>query len=256
MANPEPSFIFQISLLSIAIFCTLELLIDIFYKFKVYTSLYFKSCVVCAIGVLLFAVGFLILFNHLVDNLYVPLVILTFGWHMMVTGFAVVMYSRLHLVCSNSRIINASKYMIIFNYFVCHLPTTALTFGANLIGTPFWVTNYARYEAFQVTMFFIQEVILGLIYVYYIKRTFPQHKDLVFHTVYIQLAVIVLDMIMVGTEYGGFYDYQITAKTFLYCIKLKLEFAVLNLLQDTVKIKSANGTSSVGPTKNANTSIF
>ncbi|KAJ2987049.1 hypothetical protein HDV02_006376, partial [Globomyces sp. JEL0801] len=129
--------------------------------------------------------------------------------------------------------------MIIFNYVVCHLPTTTLTFGANLIGTPWWIDSYARYEAFQVTMFLIQEVILGALYLYYVKGAFPKDKALVFHTVYIQIVVIILDMIMVGTEYAGFYDYQITTKTLLYCLKVKLEFAVLNMLQETVKTNKA-----------------
>ncbi|KAI8897505.1 hypothetical protein BC833DRAFT_515355, partial [Globomyces pollinis-pini] len=224
-----------ISTISIAIYNSFELLLVIYQSFKIRTTLYYRSLIVTSTGIILFSVGFLILFNDLISNVWIPLITLTIGWHSMVTGFAVVMYSRIHLVCMNSHIIQGCKYMIIFNYVVCHIPTTILTFGANLIGTPVWIQAYAIYEAFQITMFFIQEVILGIVYLVYIKETLGHipKKDadqLILHTTYIQLFVILLDLIMIATEYAGLYNYQIATKALLYCIKLKLEFSILNLL--------------------------
>ncbi|KAI8891932.1 hypothetical protein BC833DRAFT_662756 [Globomyces pollinis-pini] len=130
-------------------------------------------------------------------------------------------------------------FVVYISYEMLHITNTEDIDSSFNTGYPWWIDSYARYEAFQVTMFLIQEVILGALYLYYVKGAFPKDKALVFHTVYIQIVVIILDMIMVGTEYAGFYDYQITTKTLLYCLKVKLEFAVLNMLQETVKTNKA-----------------
>lgn len=51
----------------------------------------------------------------------------------MITGQAVVLWSRLHLVVSGKRgdsLLHWTKYMIIMNVMILHLPTTIMAFGA------------------------------------------------------------------------------------------------------------------------------
>ncbi|KAJ3251358.1 hypothetical protein HK103_002449, partial [Boothiomyces macroporosus] len=209
-------------------------------RFKVRTSLYFKSLVVSTVGVFLFALGFIMLTTQMVSVLYVPLVILTVGWYSMVTGFAVVMYSRLHLVCHNNKVIKYCRYMIITNMVLFHFPTTVFTFGSNLINTPFWNYIYYVYESIQITVFFFQEVTLGVIYLYNIRTTLQLiekkvARTVLTHTIYVQAAVILMDIIMIVVEYFDLYNYQIYLKVALYSIKLKLEFAVLNLLTSVLE---------------------
>ncbi len=62
------------------------------------------------IGTLLFTVGFFVLFFNLYDSVYGPLWILTIGWYGMVTGFSLILYSRLHIVQANPKLIKGWFY--------------------------------------------------------------------------------------------------------------------------------------------------
>ncbi|KAJ3269125.1 hypothetical protein HDV01_001859 [Terramyces sp. JEL0728] len=234
------AFVFEVGATVLSVYNSLELLLMIVLRFKVWNSLYCKSLFVSTIGTLLFAIGFIILTQHITTNLFIPLAILTVGWYSMVTGFSTVMFSRLHLVCHNPNLIRMCKYMIVVNFFIFHLPTTVLTFGANIIGTETWKYSYYVYESLQITAFFCQETILGAIYLYHIKdavalRSAQDIKRVIFHNVYIQTAVILMDIVMILIEYVNLYDYQIYLKVALYSIKLKLEFAILNLLTSVLE---------------------
>src|SRR4051794_1111154 len=109
---------FQVACAAIAIYNSAEVLGLTLTTFSKYNTLYFKSIVVCAAGTILFAGGFLDLFYKLYisdgQTIYRPLIILTIGWYGMVTGFAVVMYSRLHLVNVPRQYINMVFYFIIY----------------------------------------------------------------------------------------------------------------------------------------------
>jgi hypothetical protein len=143
----------------IAIYNSMETMFLIFTQFTKYKSLYFKSLVGCAIGIFLFAVGFLDLFFKLYEpdgSIWRPLVVLTIGWYGMVTGFAIVVYSRLSIISVPPRVLKRVKYFIIYNVIFSHFPTTTMTFGANIIGTPFWVDGYDIIEKIQMTSFCIQ----------------------------------------------------------------------------------------------------
>ncbi len=71
---------------------------------------------------------------------------LTIGWYPMVTGQALVLWSRLHLIVIGARgdkIIKYTKWMIIVNAICLHIPTTVLTFGSNgNFETHLFVTGY------------------------------------------------------------------------------------------------------------------
>jgi len=177
----------------IAIYNSLELFFMLYTSFRRYNSLYFASLLTASFGVLLFAVGFLDLFFEIfIDNSTIvrPLVVLTIGWYGMITGFASVMYSRLHIVRCDPQIITWVWRFMMFNVCFSHFPTTVFTFGANISGTDFWVDGYAIIEKIQMTLFCIQEVTLGLLYLYYIRDTSGCNKKktlLLQHTVSILL---------------------------------------------------------------------
>jgi len=50
------------------------------------------------------------------------------------------------------------------------------------------------------------------------------------HLIYINILIIVLDLVLLGTEYAGLFYIQTTLKCAVYSIKLKLEFTILNQL--------------------------
>ncbi|KAJ3200908.1 hypothetical protein HDU67_001728 [Dinochytrium kinnereticum] len=202
---------FQISTGSVAIYCCLELYVMIFMRFKRYDNLYFWSIMVATTGTLLFTV----------------------------TGFSVIMYSRLSVVSVPKHVIRYVLYMIIFNFVFSHLPTTFLTFMANITKAPTWKRAYAIEEKIQMTLFWIQESILSSIYLFYTRRLSgsvkkAKNKTIIAHTVYLNIFVLFLDLVALVFEYLDLYDYQIMFKAFLYGIKIKSEFAILNILMDVL----------------------
>jgi hypothetical protein len=65
----------------------------------------------------------------------------------MITGQALVLWSRLNLIVSGEsgdRILKFTKWMIIIDAIVFHIPTTVFTFGANgTIRTNMFVNGYS-----------------------------------------------------------------------------------------------------------------
>jgi hypothetical protein len=158
-AIDDTLYAFTVIMGGIAIYNSLETVFLIFTMFHKYKSLYFKSLIGCAFGIFLFAVGFLDLFFELYlpgGSIWRPLVVLTIGWYGMVTGFAIVVYSRLSIISVPPKILKRVKYFIIYNVIFSHFPTTIFTFGANIIDTPFWVDGYDIIEKIQMTFFCIQ----------------------------------------------------------------------------------------------------
>jgi hypothetical protein len=226
---------FQVACGAIAIYNATEVLILAFSTFRRYKTLYFWAICACAVGCILFAAGFLDLFfkMYLVDsNIYRPLFVLTIGWYGMVTGFALVMWSRLHLVSVPKKYIRYVGFFIIYNIIFSHFPTTVMTFGANVVKTSEWVFGYSVIEKIQMTFFCIQEVILSTMYLHYTRKLRLNRKTtaLVRQTLYINLAVLCLDITMLIIEYCNLYHYQIMLKVVVYSIKLKMEFLILTIL--------------------------
>ncbi|CEP01961.1 unnamed protein product (mitochondrion) [Plasmodiophora brassicae] len=231
---------FQVVTGAIAIYNSCETFGLIFSTFKSYKTLYFWSLVGASLGDFLFAIGFLdLFFGWYVGNstIYRPLIVLTIGWYGMVTGFSIVMYSRLSIIGVERDVIRRIRYFIIYNVVFSHFPTTVFTFGANVIGTPFWVIGYSIIEKIQMTMFAIQEVMLGAMYLHYTRKMRYDKKitPIVRHTLYANMFVLVLDIAMLLTEYINLYSYQIMLKTVVYSVKLKMEFYILNILTSQLK---------------------
>jgi len=121
--------------------------------------------------------------------------------------------------------------MIAYNIVFSHFPTTTLTFGSNIHGGE-WTVRYGQMERVQMTLFCIQEVLLSSLYLYYIKQMTLDKKftKLVQQTLVINVFVLGLDLSMLVVEYADQYDYQIMLKVFVYSVKLKLEYYILNVL--------------------------
>ena len=111
----------------VAWYICISIFIRIFITFRNYESLYFWSIILTAIGVFFQPISYL-LKDFQVANLMGLEVLSTLSWYLMVTGQAVVLNSRLHLIVMNPRDINWVWYMIVINFFILHVPTSVLTF--------------------------------------------------------------------------------------------------------------------------------
>lgn len=216
---------------------SLELVILIFVTFSQYNGLYFWSLLSCAVlGVIPYALGFLLKFFNLTTVLPISITLLTFGWYFMVTGQAIVLYSRLHLVVRDPTILRRVLWMIIFNAIVLHIPTTVLTVGSNFdSSTRAFTKGYDVMEKIQMTGFCIQEFIISGLYIWEtikLLKMAPEKgkRKIMYQLLSINLIIILMDLALLAVEYADYYVVETTLKAAVYSIKLKLEFAVLGKL--------------------------
>jgi hypothetical protein len=223
-----------------------ELVVLVPATFRRWRGLYFWSLLATGcIGVVPYSIGFLMKFFTRADSV-LSVTVLTVGWWTMVTGQSVVLYSRLHLVLRDEKILRRVLCLIVVNFFLLHVPTTILTYGANIVhsGEIAWVEGYNIMEKIQLTGFTIQESLISTLYVIETVKllrfgaestTRPDARSIMYQLIGINCAIIAMDLLLLGLEYANFYAVQITLKGFIYSLKLKLEFAVLGRLVDLIQ---------------------
>ncbi|KAJ5587044.1 uncharacterized protein N7459_002809 [Penicillium hispanicum] len=215
-----------------------ELVILVFVTFAQYRGTYFWSLLVSsAIGLIPYSLGFLLKFFNL-TSAWFSVTLLTVGWWSMVTGQSVVLYSRLHLVLRNQRVLRRVLTMIVVDAVALHLPTTVLTYGSNLAHPPhraIFLSGYNVMEKIQMTGFCIQEFIISGLYIWETVRMIRLDPDrtkrkIQYQLLIINFIIIVLDLGLLVAEYMNYYIMETMLKGAVYSIKLKLEFAVLGKL--------------------------
>ncbi|KAJ5032032.1 hypothetical protein NUH16_005084 [Penicillium rubens] len=137
------------------------------------------------------------------------------GWYAMVTGQAVVLYSRLHLVFSDMRKVRWVLWMIITNACILHIPMTVFFFGLNR-GDARFARPAAIFDRIQSTSAI---TIRG-----------RDGRNAIIHLFCINILVVILNVLLLLAEYKLHYI-QVSFKTVVYSVKLKLEFSVLNRLR-------------------------
>lgn len=229
----------------VAWYNAIELLVLVFVTFQRYHGLYFWSLLVSsAAGVIPYSIGFLMKFFKLTSATWLSVTFLTVGWYAMVTGQSMVLYSRLHLLNRNPKILRPVLCMIVVDAIILHIPTTVLTYGSNF-GSPqhTFVAGYNVMEKIQMTGFCLQEFILSGIYIYEavgLLKANPEHgsRKIMYQLLCINLVIIMMDVGLLVVEYLNLYMVETTLKGAIYSIKLKLEFAVLGKLVHIVKTHS------------------
>ncbi|KAL8740509.1 MAG: hypothetical protein Q9190_006803 [Brigantiaea leucoxantha] len=229
----------------IAWYNALELNIQVFLTFKRHRGLYFWSLLISSYGCILHALGFLLKFFQLTTSNYLSVTIITIGWYGMVTGQAVVLYSRLHLVVREQKVLRGILAMIIVDAICFHIPTTVLTYGSNSPDYQRYLGIFNIVERLQMTAFCIQEFIISGVYVYSTIRLLRpvyhgRTRKVMMQLIWINSIIIAMDVVLLGMEYSSFYEIEATLKAMVYSIKLKLEFAVLNQLMTLANSSVSN----------------
>jgi len=229
-----------VAFLAIAFYNVIELTAIIFTTFRRRSGLYFYSLLVAAWGIIPYGMAFVTkFFLDTTSTMVVPTLVMI-GWPAMVTGQSLVLYSRLHLIARGT--VAGGKWvlvMICVNAIIGHLPIAPLIYGANSKHPERFITPYSIYEKIQVSIFFLQEVIISSIYLWRtwtLIRSEGQtrrawHKVMK-HLIWVNVTIIVLDITLLAFEYAGLYVLQVTYKAAVYSIKLKMEFSILNRLLD------------------------
>ncbi|PMD24398.1 hypothetical protein NA56DRAFT_567612 [Hyaloscypha hepaticicola] len=228
---------------AIAVFNVVEINFWIFSTFRRRVGLYFWSLLISSWGIIFHAVGFLLKFFQVCNNEYVNVGLIIVGWFAMVTGQSIVLYSRLHLIVEDARKIRWVLGLIVVDFFLFHIPSTALNFGANSSNPNPFITPFAVYEKIQITAFSTQEFIISALYIWEARKMLKslpnvkreEARNVMIHLIFVNILIILMDITLLGTEYANLYSIETTYKSFLYSIKLKLEFAILNRLRNLVK---------------------
>ncbi|KAN0067806.1 hypothetical protein V8E54_014053 [Elaphomyces granulatus] len=221
---------------AISCYNVVEINISIFNMFKRRRGLYFWSMLVASWGIAVHAIAVFLRYFALAPD-FLMCVQTIIGWYAMVTGQSVVLYSRLHLVVSDTRHIRWVLAMIITNFFILHVPVTILFLASNL-DPQHYLNAFNIYERIQLVGFTLQECIISSMYIYETIHAIkpllavrgPEERKVIHYVIIVNVLAVLLDISLCTTEFTGHFDIQTTYKPVVYSIKLKMEFHVLNWL--------------------------
>ena len=163
--------------IALSLYNSLELILLIGTTFKKWKSLYLWSMVLCNLGVILYALGMMMGYFAL-TVLWLNKTILDIGWVLMVSMQSMVLYSRLHLIVQQEKILTGVLWMIIVNSVILCTTVVVLDFGNTYANQPAFSKGYYFIEQIQMTIFTIQELVISSVYVWF---TIAQLKILSFN---------------------------------------------------------------------------
>ncbi|KAH7123443.1 hypothetical protein B0J13DRAFT_154561 [Dactylonectria estremocensis] len=227
--------------LTLALYNALELLGLIFMTFKKRQGLYFWSIFLASFAIIPYSVGRAMDYFDLTID-WISMIFECGGWVFMVSGQSVVLYSRLHLVLNDARILRAVLVMIVVNGVVWHPTVVVLLFGTNYSPYPArrnFSSVYDIVERVQMTFFCIQEFILSGIYMWktldILRTSLGNKRRFMWHLFGINVLIVLMDIGLLVLEYKNKFAWQRGVKVAVYSVKLKLEFAVLGELVNFVQ---------------------
>jgi hypothetical protein len=93
----------------------------------------------------------------------------------------------------------------------------------------------------QVTAFFVQETLIGILYIYQTAKYFrtleplgntrQNTRDNLRNLIGVNVVIIMLDCSVLGLSYSGLFNLQGFYKVAVYAAKLRMEFTILNQLR-------------------------
>ncbi|KAE9980106.1 hypothetical protein EG328_000471 [Venturia inaequalis] len=136
--------------------------------------------------------------------------------------------------------------MIIVNGFVFHSALVILQYGlaaASKSERGPWLKVLNPFERVQITMFTVQEVIISGLYM---RATYELLQERIIHHAdrtrkalimlfVVQAVVIMLDIIVITLDLAGYFTLKAIIHSWVYGLKLELEFVVLNQLVEIAK---------------------
>jgi hypothetical protein len=220
---------------SLAWYNAIELIILCFFSFRLWNDTYFWSLLIASGCIVPYCLGFVLLFFPTGVTPWLCVTLITLGWYGMITGQSVVLWSRLHLVLLNWKVLRGVLWMICVDATIFHIPTTVLMYGTIAHPNSRWARAYDIMERIQLVGFCVQELIISSIYVWEtvkLLRLRPEGRPqgILNQLLVINILILGLDISVVVIEYVGYYAVQVFFKPVAYSIKLKLEYAILGKL--------------------------
>ncbi|OJD14477.1 hypothetical protein ACJ73_09079 [Blastomyces percursus] len=223
------------SFLAISLYNALELFVLIFVAFRSFKSLYFWSLLLStSVGIVPYSIGSLLgYFAPPIGSEWPLFTLVSVGWLVTTTGQSLVLYSRLHLVLRNTKILRLVLLMIVANTVILHLPGAIISIRLMLRES--FLDAYIAIEKVQMTVFSVQEVVISTLYIWETAKMFRLSPDrgnrrIMWQLISINMIVTVMDIGLLAAVYADLYLYEPAIRVMVYSIKLKLEFAILGQL--------------------------
>lgn len=162
----------------------------------------------------------------------------------MVSGFSTVLYSRLNLIMENQTIRRRILIMIILNGLIFHTAMVTISIGSAAVRNtrpgqpqPAWGRANTPLERIQIIVFSGQECLLSFFYVkaayQYLRSRFVQRgktRKAMCLLLGVQVIIVVVDIALIAVDFANLLMLKLFIHSFIYSVKLELEFVVLNQL--------------------------
>ncbi|KAJ9610190.1 hypothetical protein H2200_004967 [Cladophialophora chaetospira] len=240
--------IIVVTCIALSLYNCIELLLTILTTFREWHGLYFVSLIVASLGIIPYCLGFVLEYFKILV-FWASMIFSTSGWVMLITGQSFVLYSRLGLIVQNDRVLKGVKWMIIIDALVFHTLTTVFQYCQAYGGEQAAFDRALFYmEKIQMTAFCVQEFIISGLYLWktvdLLKLVSRKGTRKVMWELFtINIIIVIMDIGLLALEYKGLRALERAFKSFIYSVKLKMEFAVLgklvNLVQSSARTLSA-----------------
>ena len=229
----------------VALWMVIDLTFQIHVTFKRYRGAYYWSMNCTVFGIACHAISFITkLFFHLSTPAQLgTTVVAKLGWVMNTTGFSFVLWSRMNLVVQNPMVLTCALTAIIVDGFLFHTPVVVFSFGMSTPDYAFWFDKMQIVERIQVVGFLLQELALSTVYTWTAAellrhRATQVHRNLFIALLFAQVFTFLADLAMVVLDYVDMFTLKASLHPFIFAIKLKIEFIVLNQLTCLVQPNS------------------
>ncbi|KAK4033734.1 hypothetical protein C8A01DRAFT_49749 [Parachaetomium inaequale] len=252
-----------------------EINTSLFLLFKRRRGLYFWSAALCSWGVVLQPLFIILADFGIWTDFRGSITMIYLTWLIMVVPQSWLLYSRLHLIANHGTLLRWIKIVLIFTSIVFSVPTIIMgtIAQATEISPGLFAINLI-WDRVQLTVFFVQETALSLLYIWQARKylrnsallsqpyrespsagspTLPLRaasedtKRVLLHLVFANTMVIALDIALLGVQYADLFYLQGAFKPCVYGVKLKVEFAILNRLVEIVRTRGRGGAASSYP---------
>lgn len=221
--------------IAVGLYNSIELLVLIYMTFTHYNSLYFWSMLCTTFfGIFCSALAYIFYYFEIITSSTFPAVVFPITWMFLVTGHSLVLYSRLHFVCYDRRILRIILVLIVIDAILIHTSTTVVSIVTYTRHghDKEYVHAYSILERIEIAWFTVQETIVSAVYIYYTFRLLSETQTSRRRAVFYQLIIIniieiLMNIALIILQYMDIYLIQTILKVTVYSIKLKLEFAVL-----------------------------
>jgi hypothetical protein len=160
-----------------------------------------------------------------------------FSWIAMASGFSLVLYSRLHLVLPNPKMLRIILFVILVDGIIVQAPLLIVGAVYGKIGPATFVKAAHIFTYYEVLLS-VQEASLSSLYIFLFVRFIRQGdsqspketKKVLYLLVAAEVTIILCDLASNTLLYLQVYFARRIIFTFVFAIKLRVEFAVLNRL--------------------------